>query len=207
MKKIILTISLVTVCFAGPKIIEVGNTYGFAEKDMLVELQQRVEEKKPLANTLMREFQKKSKKRVVGWKPEGMLKLTPAKQDKVFYPDLTYILEEDMVDADGRIIYPKGYKYSVGDYMNIPYQIIVFDPTVKAQSEWVKRNGFDKNVASLLLITDGKAIDLMKEYRRPVYFCVRKLQDRFALKHTPSVVVQVGNKLQVTEVNLYKGSR
>jgi conjugal transfer pilus assembly protein TraW len=207
MKKIILTISLATVCFAGPKIIEVCNTYGFAEKDMLVELQQRVEEKKPLANKLMREFQKKSKKRVVNWKPEGMLKLTPAKEDKVFYPDLTYILEEDMVDADGRIIYPKGYKYSIGDYMNIPYQIIVFDPTVKAQTEWVKRNGFDKNVASLLLITDGKAIDLMNEFKRPVYFCVRKLQDRFALKHTPSVVVQVGNKLQVTEVNLYKGSK
>lgn len=206
MKKPILIIALAALCFAGAKEIEVGTTYPFAEKDLLSEIQQRVEEKKPKANKMMKELQSKAKQKIIDWKPDGMQKLTPAKKDKVFYPDLTYTLEEDMVDAEGRVLYPKGYKYNIGDYMNVPYQIIVFDPTIKAQKEWVVKNGYEKNINSLLLITDGKAIEIMKEFKRPVYYCIPKLEERWGLKHTPSVVVQVGNKLRVSEINLYKGN-
>lgn len=194
---------MASVCMAEGNQVVLGTTYEFAEKDLLVEFQQRVEKKKPEADKVMSDLQKKAKEKILTWKPDGLDKLIPAKQDREFYPDLTYTLEQDIMDAEGRVLYPRGFKYNLGDYLNMPFRVIVFDPTVKKQKEWIAKNGYDKDVGTVLLITDGQALKLGEEYKRPVFYSAKPLVDRWGLKRTPSVVMQIGNKIKVSEINLY----
>ncbi len=49
-----------------------------------------------------------ARENVKNYQPKGLLSLKPALEDKIFYPDLTYTLDQDMKNANGDILYPKG---------------------------------------------------------------------------------------------------
>ncbi|MEA3373722.1 MAG: hypothetical protein U9Q62_08550 [Campylobacterota bacterium] len=201
-KSIHITLLLAMSLSAASHTFMEGKTYEFAEKDLLVVINEKINNERPQLQARLDEAKERIRGNIENYKPDDLNKLPPATQDRVFYPDMTYTLEMDIPDAEGRIIYPKGYSYNISDYISLPYEIVVFDATDPKQLAWVIENEYHTKAGELLMITDGQPFKLMREFKKPVYFALNKVQERFKLEHTPSKIIQMGNKIKITEVCL-----
>ncbi len=175
MKKIA-TVMLFTFAFA--------QTYDIAEPDFLEE----IESKKDYVVSYLKEEVKRIKEEMENFEGEV---LTPARENRVYYIDPTYCLEEDIYYPEGnewKILYPKGYCFNPVEY--IPYEpppLVVFNPCRKAEREWVHEFMEENEV---ILVASGCPV---KEVRKqswevPVYYLLPYLKKKLGLKHTVSVV-------------------
>ena len=139
------------------------------------------------------------------YQPENLVKLPKTKADGSFQVDMTYTLDHDITDAQGNILYKKGFTFNPMEYVNFRGGFVVIDGSDAKQVQWFKATKYFGNKQALLLLTDGYAAQLAKDLHRPVFFLTKDMQSRLKLKSVPSIVVPVGMKLMVQEVRLEEG--
>ncbi len=198
-KSILLSIGL-SITLLAKTVHTEGKTWQFAEKNAVQELQEIAERDKDIAYARMETAKKEAVEKVKNYKAPNASKLTRATADRVFYPDMTYELDRDIADAQGKLLYPKGFKFNVMDYTGLNgIKIVAFDPTDKEQVDWYTKGGYNKSVADMVLITDGAAYQITEKFDRPIYYLTKPITDRFNLQHTPCVIEQEGKRIKVTE--------
>jgi hypothetical protein len=82
----------------------------------------------------------------------------------------------------------------------MPYTIVVIDGSDKAQLNWLKKAGYENHGGAIVLTTAGNAASLIRELKRPVFAADRRLVEKYQLRAVPSVVVQKGLNMEVTEI-------
>lgn len=165
--------------------------YDIAEPDALQEMEER-------KDRVVEEWEKF--RQIV---PDQMKKveaplLPPAPKTYAYYVDMTYILPEDIVDHEGKVIYPKGYTFNPIAYTNVkPPDMVVFNPCDKDEIELVKELvkrldnkymlvGASCNIGAMydfLKTESGKSV-----LYQPVYMLNDRMKEKLNLKHTVSVV-------------------
>ena len=118
---------------------------------------------------------------------------------KVFEPSMYYTLKFNIKNSKGNIIYPKGFRYKITDYIFLNNFLIVINGDSKKQVEWFKHSKYRNNIAVMLMITKGDYYKLAKKLGIPVYFYMKALQKRFKLKAVPSVIWQKGTTIYVKQ--------
>lgn len=185
------------------EILYVGKTYPFAEEDFLTAIQKRIEEKKDELYKKAYELSEEAKKKIINFKPPGIDPLTPAEKNETRLVDLTYTLPFDIKDANGKIIYPKGFTFNPAKYVRINYTIIVLNANRKEEVEWFFKSKYSKNpLMYKVFLTDGNWYEFQKRYKSQVFYCLREIQERFKLRHTVSIIRQVGDKMEVREIKI-----
>jgi conjugal transfer pilus assembly protein TraW len=139
------------------------------------------------------------------YQPKNLVKLPKTKADGSFQVDMTYTLDHDITDAQGNILYKKGFTFNPMEYVNFRGGFVVIDGSDAKQVQWFKATNYFGNKQALLLLTDGYAAKLAKDLHRPVFFLTKDMQSRLKLKSVPSIVVPVGMKLMVREVRIEEG--
>lgn len=125
-----------------------------------------------------------------------------AKEDKVFYYDPTYILEEDIVDHEGRIIHYAGYRVNSLDYVSMQHQLVFIDGSDQEQIEWIETLQLKPEDSKIILI-DGSPFDLMEKFSRQIFFDQRgHLTKTLDIKAVPAIVSQSGKRLLIKEVKI-----
>jgi conjugal transfer pilus assembly protein TraW len=107
---------------------------------------------------------------------------------------MTYIVQEDVKDARGVTIYPKGYKFNPLDYVWLKTSYVVIDATDKEQLEWLKQSGYLNKLQYQVWLSDGGYQEVSKELNQSVFYVNQAITDRFNLKHVPSVIRQSTDK-------------
>lgn len=178
-----------------------GKTYDFAEKNAITDIQDHIKknEKNIEAKIAKKQLEQKSKAR--DWKPEQR-KLTAATKHKVFYPDMTYTVPEDIKDATGRTMYAKGFKFNPADYVHMQQEIVIIDASNKIELEWAKKNSYLDSAKYMVLLADGNAFEVTEEFKKPAYYLTKEVADKFQIQKTPSIVKQIKNKIKVSEICL-----
>jgi hypothetical protein len=199
-KSVVLVSVLSAMIHAGVSVMEEGKTYEYAETDLLEAIEQRIEGKKPEIDAKVETFRSQAKERAESYKPKDQIALPRTTKNRVFKPSLVYTLDRNIYDAKGNVVYPKGFSYKISKYTSLPYEIIVFDGTDPKQKQWVIDNNFHTQLGQVLMITDGRVFELSRELKKPVYFAINKLQERFELKNVPCRIKQIGEEVTVTEV-------
>ena len=202
MKKSVLAVMFLTgillaasnVCGEIMDLGTVGRVYPIAEKDCLVEIREKA--KKLDWNKIKEESIEKAK----NYKPENLVKLPNATQDRTFLVDMSYTLENDIPDRDGKILYPKGYRFNPLEYINYPIQLVVIDGSDSDQVAWFQNSPYAKDYRVRLLITDGYHVELRKKLKRPVYYAHRLIVERLQLDKLPCIVIQKGVHMEVKEI-------
>lgn len=179
-----------------------GDTFDFAENDMLEDIQSEIKDNTPQIKKKLDEIKKGSKKLIKDFKPKDLITLNSATKNNIFYPDMIYTNPENIYDNDGKVIYPKGFKFNPLDFQRMPYQIIVIDGTSADEIIWLKDNNYTNNIKYKILISDGNYKKVQKALNQPVFYCLPKITNKFKLKYTPSIITQIGNKMEVQEVCL-----
>jgi len=168
----------------------VGETFFVKEPDILAELKQRA-----VAN----QSREQMLDQIKNYQPAGLHTLPRAKSDKTFQVAMTYTLDRDLLDGDGKIIYPMGYTFNPLDYISFPGGLVIIDGEDTSQVKWFKASPYFENHQARLLLSSGHAADLIETLQRPVFYLTDDIAGRLQLAAVPSVVIQKEGKLQVQE--------
>ncbi|WP_270985439.1 chromosome segregation protein ParM [Campylobacter helveticus] len=182
--------------------LNLGEVKPFAERDMLELIKEHIAKNKDEIEARANKLREQAKENVIHYKPKGLTPLKPALEDRVFYPDLTYTLNEDIKDTNGRVLYKKGFSFNPANYVKISYALVVIDGTNKKEIEWFKTSGYANTLTHKLLLSNGSFYELNKELKQEVFYLMPQIKDKFKIEKTPSIVIQEGNKIKVSEICL-----
>ena len=173
-----------------------GKTYKIAEKNLLGVIKNRVK------HVNWRAVIKRShiKRQVKNYQPYNMeVNLPAALRTKIFEPSMWYTLKFNIRGSTGEIIYPKGFRYKITDYITLPNVLVVINGDDKRQVEWFRDSKYFNNLSVMPLITKGDYYKLDRKFKIPVYYYTKSLQKRFKLQAVPSVIWQKGTVLYVKQ--------
>jgi len=182
------------------KTYETGISFKFAEKNMIEEIRNYIKNNKAKIEAKIKEYEKSAKGKVKSYKPDNLKELTPAIKNKTFYPDMTYTNPNNIYDNEGKVIYPKGFKFNPLDFQVLPYQMIVINGTSNKEIQWLINNNYTNNIKYMILLSNGDYQEIKKKLKQDVFYTVSKIINKFNLEHTPSIITQIGNKIEVKEI-------
>jgi conjugal transfer pilus assembly protein TraW len=176
----------------------VGETYPIAESDVVAELKEEAARKNHFGDD---EFLERMKT----YQPADIHYLPRATMDRTFLVDMTYTLDRDLLDGDGKVIYPKGFTFNPLDYVSFSGGILVIDGNDPAQLKWFKETPYADNHQVRLLLSDGYAYELIKQLKRSVFYLTDEIAGRMQLSAVPALIIQKGDRLQVREFLVPEG--
>lgn len=170
----------------------VGEVYPVKETDVRERLKQQAVETWDRAQ---KEYQEKAHT----YQPANIHALPRAKEDRTFYVDMTYTLDRDLKDQDGRVLYPKGYTFNPLDYVDLHLGLVVIDGGDPAQVRWFKESPYRGNKRVKLLLSGGYAREIMRQLDRAAFYLDNVLAERLKLSAVPCVAVERDGKMMITE--------
>jgi conjugal transfer pilus assembly protein TraW len=176
----------------------VGATYAIAEKDALVEIEQKaksIDWSKVIKRKPIEEYNG----------PEDRMSLPRAARDMSFPVDMTYTLQIDIPDGKGGVLYPKGYTFNPLDYINFSKTLVVINGSDSEQVKWFAASEYKGRVDVMLLLTEGHYGRLGKKLNVPLFYADSQIVERLHLAAVPSVVKQEGKDMVVREVAVPRG--
>lgn len=177
---------------------DVGATYPIAERDALAEIEDRAK-----AVDWGKAFDpKRMRDKIRNYRPEGMAVLPAAKKDRVFHVDVSWMLDFDIPDGRGGILYPRGFSFNPLAYVFLPNVLVVIDGGDERQIEWFKASSYAKDYRVMLLLCGGSYTRVMEKLKRPAFYADARIVKRFQLKAVPAVIVQKGAVMEVREYAL-----
>ncbi|MCK9377384.1 MAG: TrbC family F-type conjugative pilus assembly protein [Syntrophobacterales bacterium] len=168
-----------------------GQTVDIAERDFIDEMKSR------LAGI---DWDAKKEQAVANyWRKQRFLDLPKTKEEKVFYLDATYKVEQDFILPDGKVIVWAGQKIDMFKIVPPTFLLVVFDATDPQQVEWAVATGKEhggkyrvKYIATRIPDHKERGWEslsrLSKVLNAPVYLLNEPVRDRFKLAHAPSTV-------------------
>ena len=170
----------------------VGPTSAVIESDLVDELRQRAVS---VDVEQLRHAQ-------AGYQPANLHALPRATKDTTITVYISHTLEEDLVDAQGTILYPAGFTFNPLRHVSLTRALVVIDGSDPEQVAWFKGSPYGSNRRALLLLSGGLAAALRDELRRPVAYLTEDIARRLQLRAVPSIVVERDNQLEIREVSL-----
>lgn len=136
-------------------------------------------------------------------RPLSVESVTRAQNIKIWFFDPSVTFQNDIVDAEGRVIAKAGTTINPLKFINLHKRLLFFDGDDKDQVAWVKKINEVLQHKTKLILTNGSVSDAEKQFSSPIYFDQEgRLVKRFGIEHVPCVVQQDGLKLKISEVAL-----
>ncbi len=176
------------------KDIIVGETYPVAEPNPIVDIQKKLQTNKTEIEKRAKAYKKQVEEKLNHLENDFSPHLTPAPKDDIWAIDTSYILDYDVPDGKGGYLYRKGFRYDPKDYIDMPINMVVINGNSKNELSWAEKKGLFANRHFKILLTGGKIVPLMREYKQPLYFYMKPIHERFKLKHTPTIIRQAKDR-------------
>jgi conjugal transfer pilus assembly protein TraW len=179
----------------------IGPTYGIAEPHLLEFIQQRLRGKERTGELQRLIDEARSRGVAAVRQPAPVEGVRSTQAARSWTIDPTFTLDRNIVDAQGRLLFPAGTRKNPLEVVSLSKRLLFFDARdarqVARARELIAR--YDGKVKPIL--TGGSYLDLMKAWRVPVYYDQQgTLTRRFGIKQVPALVSQEGLRLRVDEV-------
>ena len=181
----------------------IGPTYGIAEPHLLEFIKQRLRDKERTGE--LRRLIEDAKTRGIAAvkRPAPVDGLRTTETARTFFVDPSFTLDRNIVDAQGRLLFPAGTRKNPLEVVSLSKRLLFFDARdsrqVKHARELIERH--QGKVKPIL--TGGSYLDLMKAWKLPVYYDQQgALTRRFGIRQVPALVSQEGLRLRIDEVAL-----
>lgn len=180
-----------------------GNTYPITEKNLLEEIQEKLQEAKK--DGRLEKFQDGVKKDMFSRanNPESVKGIVKAVSDREWLFDPSVSLPEDLKDQNGRVFYKAGTKVNPLDKVSLTRTLLFIDGDDKSQVVWALDQHRRRKGRAKIILVKGKIIDLMRKNKVRFYFDQGGLFVRkFSIKAVPAFIEQQGKMLKIKEVAL-----
>lgn len=181
----------------------IGPTYEIAEPHLLRFIEQRLRQKE--ASGELQRLQEEARTRGIDavHHPEPVAGLTTTQAKRTFYFDPTYVLDRNVSDAQGRLMFAAGTRANPLDIVSLSRRLLFFDardPRQVAQALSLIKH-YDGKVKPIL--TGGSYLDLMQAWRFPVLYDQHGLlTKRLGIRQVPALVSQEGRRLRIDELEV-----
>ena len=181
----------------------IGPTYGIAEPHLLEFIKQRLRDKERTGE-LQRLIEDAKARGVAAVKrPTPVDGLRATETARTFFVDPSFTLDRNIVDAQGRLLFPAGTRKNPLEVVSMSKRLLFFDARdsrqVKHARELIELHGGKVKP----ILTGGSYLDLMKAWKLPVYYDQQgALTRRFGIRQVPALVSQEGLRLRIDEVAL-----
>ena len=198
-----LALALPTIGVRAVDLGTLGPTYDIAEPHLLNFIEQRLRDKERSGELerLVQQAQARGVESVQ--RPAPVAGLRTTQSARTFYVDPSFTLERNIVDGQGRLLFPAGTRKNPLEVVSLSKRLLFFDARdgrqVAQARELIER--YDGKVKPVL--TGGSYLELMKAWRVPVYYDQQgTLVRRFGIGQVPALVSQEGLRLRIDEVVL-----
>lgn len=178
-----------------------GPTWSIAEPDLLAVIKARLEAARQNGklDAMNQRFVEAAQASV--HRPHAVAGITPATNDRRWSFDPSVTLSQDIRDARGNLIAGQGQRFNPLTHLNFAHSFAFIDGDSAAEREWAMRQGAPDKL--WIVLVKGSPTDLMKATQRRFYFDqMGSLTDKFGIAHTPALLVQQGDHLDIREVAL-----
>lgn len=178
-----------------------GPTWSIAEPDLLAVIKARLEAARQngTLDAMNQRFVEAAQASVR--RPHAVAGITPATSDRRWSFDPSVTLSQDIRDARGNLIAAQGQRFNPLSHLNLAHSFAFIDGDSAAEREWAMRQGAPDKL--WIVLVKGSPTDLMKATQRRFYFDqMGSLTGKFGIAHTPALLVQQGDHLDIREVAL-----
>ncbi len=160
-----------------------GTTYEIVEPDLLVEIKQKA------GQVNWKKLQKNMKL------TQDITHLPIAKEDESYYHQPIVELPFEVKDKDGKILYPKGFKFNPLKYTTLPNQLIVLGSP--RHLETVSNLSSVVSSDDTLLIANMDTVKFIKQTGKRAFLLTENAIKRLGIKKVPSVISQKGDRFLI----------
>ncbi|MCB1073357.1 MAG: conjugal transfer protein TraW [Chlamydiia bacterium] len=119
-----------------------------------------------------------------------------------FFYDPSTSLEEDILDAEGRVLFAKGSKINPLDHVTLDSGLLFFDGENSKHIKWAESQEGEFK----WILTNGNPLKLQEEKERSVFFDQGGFYSkRFQIKRIPCRITQAEKVLLVEEIPIKEG--
>ncbi|WP_232250897.1 type-F conjugative transfer system protein TraW [Janthinobacterium sp. 1_2014MBL_MicDiv] len=179
----------------------IGPTYSLAEQNLLEMIAQRLRALEESGQLHALQELAIAKGRAAVANPAPVAGLTPAKAPRTVYVDPTYVLDKNILDAQGRVLFPAGTRTNPLAITSMSRKLLFFDARDPAQAR-MARSLLQRDGARIRpVLVGGSYLELMKQWKTRIYFDQQgRLVGRFGIQHVPALVYQEGMRLRIDEM-------
>jgi conjugal transfer pilus assembly protein TraW len=121
---------------------------------------------------------------------------------RTFYVDPTWTLDRNVVDEQGKLLFPAGTKVNPLDYAPLTQYLLFFDQREKAQVAFARQFIEQSKARVKPILIGGEPLKLMRQWKREVFYDQGGVLSRkFLLKQSPAIVSQEGKRLRIDEIH------
>jgi conjugal transfer pilus assembly protein TraW len=179
----------------------IGPVYPIAEPSLLEVIlgSLRAAEQDGALARLQRDAQARVRRAVD--EPAPVAGLGRARQARRFHHDPSIVVQEAILDSDGRVIVPPGTVVNPLDTVRLSQALLFFDARDRAQVEQARKLVDARRGQVKVILTGGSYLDLMRRWQRPVFYDQQGvLTTRLGIRHVPALVTQDGRRLRIDEL-------
>lgn len=168
-----------------------SKTYPIAEPDFLEEVQAIAKEKVDSGEwrRLLMEARDRAQKWLDYPPPVDGLRTTRTHRVRRFDPSITLVA--DVIDGEGRILFPAGTTVNPADVAQFPGALLVIDGRETGQLAVASRLIGSWGDALKIVLVAGSPPALMREWQRPIFFDqAGAISRRFGLEYVPALISQ-----------------
>src|SRR5262249_45885858 len=191
------------VCL-GARAVELGTigpTYPIAEVDFLEFIKQRLREKERTGELAKLEEQARTRSIESVRNPKPVGGLSPATSARTYYYDPTFVLDRNLLDEQGRLLFAAGTKKNPLEVVAMSKRLLFFD--ARDERQVARARGLIEQYGGKVkpILVGGSYLDLMKGWQTPVYYDQEGLLTKqLGITHVPAVVSQEGLRLRIDEL-------
>lgn len=181
-----------------------GATWAIAEPDLLQMIRARLlaAQQSGALDAMNRKFVETAQASVR--RPHPVAGMTPASADRHWSFDPSVTLAEDIRDARGTIIAAKGQRFNPLHVVGMAHSFAFIDGDSADEVSWALKQGAADKL--WIVLVKGSPTERMSELKRRFYFDQQGvLTTRFGIEHTPALITQKGDALDIREVALPHG--
>lgn len=183
----------------------IGPTYEISEPHLLKMIEQRLREKERTGELKRLEEEAKARGVEAVTHPQPVAGIRTTQAARTFYMDPSFTLDRNILDAQGRLLFPAGTRKNPLEIVSLSKHLLFFDAGDRHQVSRARELMATYQGRVKPILTGGSYLDLMKSWRIPVYYDQQGLLTRrFGIHQVPALVSQEGQRLRIDELEVTK---
>lgn len=182
---------------------KLGPTYAVAEQSLLGMIEERLRARAE-SGELARLMEKTAvSARATVTSPSPVAGVTACIKARSFFFDPSVVLAENIVDASGHLLFAAGTRKNPLDVVSLSRPLLFFDARDPRQRNKAQRMLQERGQRVKLILTGGSYLELMRQWRLPIYYDQQGLLTRrLGIKQVPALVSQEGARLRIDEMEV-----
>lgn len=179
----------------------IGPVYPIREQDWLDHVKQRLGEMERSGE--LARLQREQADRQIGAirNPAPVPGLVTGPLARTSYIDPSITLSKDLLDQNGRVLFPAGTSTNPLDVVTMTRKLLFFDARDPRQLERAHLLVMQHGTGIKPVLVGGSYLELMRHWKIKVYFDQRgALVERFKIRQVPALVYQENKRLRVDEL-------